>query len=120
VLQFLGRGAPLLGQRRGAAQVGARARRLGRAALRCPISPVVAARFLTWRTLRAGTASGLIEGDAGIGLVEIDQGLQPADVVGVVGADGEHGARHLRRDLHQIAADVGIVRRFDITRDRRQ
>src|SRR5204862_4163020 len=46
------------------------------------------------------------------GLVERYQRLATLHVVGVVGMDCEHGARELRRDLHEIAADVGVVGRL--------
>src|SRR5207253_10712208 len=35
--------------------------------------------------------------------------LAALHVVGVVGMDREHGACDLRRDLHQVAADIGVV-----------
>ena len=60
---------------------------------------------------------GLIERHLGIGLVELDQHLAGLDVIGVVRADGEHGSRDLRRHLHEVAADVRVVRRLVVAPD---
>ena len=52
---------------------------------------------------------GVIERDARIGGIEPDEFLPGLDQVGLVGADADYGAGHLRHDVHQVAGDVGIV-----------
>ncbi|XHO05047.1 hypothetical protein ACEQUB_01943 [Ralstonia syzygii] len=56
---------------------------------------------------------GLFQGDAGIGAVQLDQRLAGGDELRVVGADGDHGARDLRRHLHHVALHVRIVGRLE-------
>ena len=52
---------------------------------------------------------GLVERDLGVGLVQPHQRLAGLDELRVVGTDADHGAGDLRGDLHDVAADVGIV-----------
>ncbi len=51
----------------------------------------------------------LVEGDTGVGTVEFDQHGSRRDSIGVVGINGRHRAGDLRRDLYDVAGDVGIV-----------
>ncbi len=52
---------------------------------------------------------GLLERDSRIGRIELHQRLPRVDELRVVGGDADHGARDLRRDLHDVAAHVRIV-----------
>jgi len=57
---------------------------------------------------------GLVERDPGIGRIELHHDLAGLHVVGVVGIDRGHGARHLRRDLHDVALHVCVVGRLEV------
>ena len=61
---------------------------------------------------------GLVERDLGIGLVEPHQRLSGIDELRVVGADRDNGPGDLRGDLHDVAADVGVIGRLDIAQRR--
>jgi hypothetical protein len=52
---------------------------------------------------------GLIERDARVGRIELDERLARLDELRVVRGDADHGARDLRRDLHDVAVDVRVV-----------
>jgi hypothetical protein len=54
-------------------------------------------------------ALGLGEIHLRVGRVELDQHLAGLDQLGVVGQHRDHGARRLRGDRHQVAADIGVV-----------
>ncbi len=53
---------------------------------------------------------GLVQRHLGIRRIETHERLAGLDELSVVGADRHHGAGDLRRDLHDVAADVGIIR----------
>ena len=57
---------------------------------------------------------GLLERDLRIGLVELHQRLALLDELRIVRADRNHDAGNLRCDLHNVAVDVGVVRRLQI------
>lgn len=57
---------------------------------------------------------GLLQRHVGVGGIETHQRLAGAHGFGVVGLDGDDGAGHLRRDLHQIAVHVGVVGVFEM------
>jgi hypothetical protein len=77
--------------------------RLSRSADGACSVPLLAYSVRTSRTVCASWPRRLLQGDAGVGCVQADQGLAGAHEVGVVGMDGAHGAGHLRRDLHHVA-----------------
>jgi hypothetical protein len=52
--------------------------------------------------------------DLRIRRIELQQGLSGAHGLGVIGVQGEHRARHFAGDLHHVAIDIGVVRRFEI------
>jgi len=87
----------------GLAQIGAPQRHVG---LRLGAGR---AQVRTERTVFASCASAWASTVLRVGLVELDQRIAALHVVGVIGADREHRASDLRRDLHEIAADVGVV-----------
>jgi hypothetical protein len=45
-----------------------------------------------------------------VGRVQLHQQLAGPDIVGIVGADADHGAADLGRDLHHVAGHIGVVR----------
>jgi hypothetical protein len=59
----------------------------------------------------------IVERDFGIGRVQRDDRFAGLDDLRVVGVDGHHGARHLRRELHEVAVDVGVVGVFVVLRN---
>src|SRR5439155_27046281 len=60
---------------------------------------------------------GLVERDLCIGLVELYQRLSRLDELRVVGANRDHDAGNLRRDLHDVTVDVCVVGRLQIAQD---
>ncbi len=52
---------------------------------------------------------GLLQREAGVGVVDFDQCLTGLDEIGVVGVDGDDGAGDLRRHLDDVAGDIGVV-----------
>ena len=55
---------------------------------------------------------GLRERDARIGRVQAHEHLPSLHALGIVGGHHDHGARDLRRDLHDVAAHVRVVGEF--------
>jgi hypothetical protein len=51
----------------------------------------------------------LLERDPRVGRVEADQHLAGLDEIGVIGGDGDDRTRDLRRELDDVALDVGVV-----------
>jgi hypothetical protein len=62
---------------------------------------------------------GLLECDLCVRRIELDQRLARVDKLGVVGGNTDHRAGDLRRDLHDVAADVGVIGRLDLTQGQR-
>ena len=60
---------------------------------------------------------GLIERDPGVARIEHDEVLSLPDDIGVVGVDGDDRAGDLRRDLDDVAGDVGVVGRLEVAAD---
>ncbi len=65
------------------------------------------------RTLAHGARElrlGLLQRHLGVGAVQPHQLVAGLDEIGVVGAHRDHRAGDLRRHLHDVAADIGVVR----------
>ena len=58
---------------------------------------------------------GLLQGDFGIGRIQLHQQLAALHAHPVIGGDGHHGTSHQRGDLHLVALHVGIVGLFEPT-----
>lgn len=61
---------------------------------------------------------GVAERDFRIGVIERDDRVARLHDLRIVGIHRHDGAGHLRRQLHEIAADVSVVRRFVVARIR--
>jgi hypothetical protein len=53
--------------------------------------------------------TGAVEGEPGVGGVELHQHLAGLHAVAVVGEDGRHRAGHPRIDADLVAADIGVI-----------
>ncbi|MCY1525965.1 hypothetical protein D9M68_609660 [compost metagenome] len=67
---------------------------------------------LTHRLRQLGL--GLLQGHVGVGRIQAHQRLAGGDGFRIVGFDGDDGAGHLGRDLHEVAVHVGIVGAFEV------
>jgi len=56
---------------------------------------------------------GLLEGDAGVGGIDLDHGVALLHDLRVVRVDGDHGPANLWRDLYDVAVHIGVVG-FDV------
>ncbi len=54
----------------------------------------------------------MFQRDIRVCLIQLDQHVTLVYQVTVIGADTDHGARDLRRDLHDVAVDISVVSTF--------
>ncbi|CPO10461.1 Uncharacterised protein [Bordetella pertussis] len=127
VQDFLAADAARLGQRLaplqvalGALQVGLGARDLGLPHVDVGGQGVVLDVERADLAHRLGQARlGLLQRHVGVGRIQPHQRLARRHGLGVVGLDGDDGAGHLRRDLHQVAVDIGVVGALEVRAEQR-